>query len=182
MHFILTGTESTYKTAIATQLAADLDVNYVSEFARDYLSDKTDLIDFNDFPRSHFKAIVQGQLSQELAHHYHDPLALTRVFDTDRITLEVWNREVWNASIAESQTIYSHNIYLLCAPTTPWVDEGMRVDGHRREALHRSYIDVLEELEATYHILDAPDFNTRLQQAKDVVKKFRITRRDSAAR
>ena len=182
MHIILTGTESTYKSLISKELAGYYGLGHATEYARDYLQDKVDHIDFENFPRMHFHEIVRGQFSREHIHNYHDPLAKSCIFDTDHLTLEVWNREVWGESNPLCRTVLPHNYYLLCAPNTPWVSDGMRVDKHQREDLHQSYIGLLEQLNATYKILDAPTYEDRVIQAKKFVESWGIKRLGSAPR
>lgn len=169
MHIILTGTESTFKSSLAEKLAQEYGLSQISEYAREYIEKLGPNVDLENFPREHFLAIARGQLSLEHSFNYHDPQAPTCVFDTDHITLAIWNDVVWGERDPAYRCVFPHNIYLLCAPTTPWVNDGMRVDGHRREELHKMYVELLDQTEARYFILESPDFLGRLEEAKKVI-------------
>lgn len=169
MHIILTGTESTYKTSLAKELAKTFDVAYAGEYAREYIGNLGDSLDLRNFPREHFFAIARGQFALEHIMNYHDPEANTCIFDTDHITLEIWNNAVWNEQHPAYRTVFPHNIYLLCAPTTPWIDDGMRVDGHRREELHQMYVELLNNTGARYFTLESSNFEDRLEEAKRII-------------
>lgn len=182
MHIILTGTESTFKSSLAEKLSQEYGLSHASEYARGYIEKLGPNVDLENFPKEHFFAIAKGQFALEHSFNYHDPQAPTCVFDTDHITLDIWNRAVWGEQHPAFRTVFPHNIYLLCAPTTPWVDDGMRVDGHRREELHQMYVELLDRSGALYVTLESPDFDGRLEEAKKVMKglEIEIKLRDSA--
>lgn len=169
MHFIFTGTESTFKSSLSERVAAELHLDHAPEFARTFLEDQKSEIDFENFPKTLFHEIVQGQLATEQAYQYFDPISKTCIFDTDHLTLEIWGQDAWNDSSPILKTVLQHNIYLLCAPNTTWVDDGMRVDKHRRFALHEKYIQLLEETNAKYHVLTGETYDERLTEARNII-------------
>jgi NadR type nicotinamide-nucleotide adenylyltransferase len=122
------GPESTGKSTLARDLAAQFDTVHVPEFARSWLDPKQGVCDREDIPM-----IARGQIAAE------DSLARRAnrilICDTDVLTTTVWSDVLfgecpeWIRSLAARRS-YDH--YLLLDVDVPWVNDTQRFLSYQR--------------------------------------------------
>ncbi|MGD2033430.1 MAG: ATP-binding protein [Bacteroidales bacterium] len=138
---ILTGPESTAKTALAERLAAKYRTRYVEEYARTYV---------NGLKRSYnYRDVLNIALKQvEMLYEYSKTGTLLFV-DTYLIITKVWFLRKFDYCpewIDTELRKTRNDLYLLCKPDIPWVEDGIRENGgEMREVLYREYENELKQ-------------------------------------
>jgi nicotinamide riboside kinase len=136
----LTGPESSGKSTLARQLAAELAVPLVEEVARDYLSGRL------DYTARDVLHIAELQVTQEQAMR-----AATRgilICDTDISVIQIWWQEKYGDLVAEVEAALaarSPRVYLLLEPDLPWQPDPLRENPDDRQRLFDSYVTSLED-------------------------------------
>ena len=145
LKLVVTGSESTGKTTLARQLAAQHGTSSSPEFAREYLQWKGAPLSAADV-----EPIARGQRAGEDA-------ALLRsrrlmVLDTDLISTVLYARHYYGACptwIEVEACRRRGHLYLLCHPDVPWSADGLQRDrSDRREEMHALFVATLEEFQA----------------------------------
>jgi len=150
----LTGPESTGKTTLATQLAAELGVPLVAEAARAWLNARRPLGPptpggagrpaIYTYTADDVLAIARAQLDAEQAALASG--APVVVADTDLTVIQVWWEEKYGALhpwLAEALTRRSARCYLLASADLPWEPDPLRESPHDRERLLLRYRAIL---------------------------------------
>jgi HTH-type transcriptional regulator, transcriptional repressor of NAD biosynthesis genes len=160
----LYGPESTGKSTLTIALAAEFDTAFVPEVAREMLIT-------NDFT-------IQDIIAIGLAHaeriHRMEKVANKILFcDTDIITTQIYSQYYLNIIpevlySLEKETRYDH--YFLMDIDVPWVADGLRDLGHKRDEMFAIFKQALERRGVTYTIVRG-DFQERLEQMKNWVTK-----------
>jgi NadR type nicotinamide-nucleotide adenylyltransferase len=141
---VLTGSESTGKTTLATALAAHYEAVLVPEFVRGFAETLGRPIDFSDHG-----AIARGQVALEDAALEGTPLADEHALiiqDTDLLSTVVYCRHYFGRCppwIEEAAAARRPHLYLLCHPDLPWDADGVRDRGERREEMHALFADAV---------------------------------------
>ena len=144
--FIVTGPESSGKTTMCKAISKYFKINYVDEYAREYL---------NNLNRSYNKPdllkIAQFQKNLE------NKRRKITLLDTDLITIKIWSLykynscDEWILNQIESQRS-EKRFYFLCKPDVPWEDDPLRENPHNRDEIYNLYKTELENLNANYII------------------------------
>lgn len=141
LRVVVTGSESTGKTTLASELAAHYGTVWSPEFAREYLDRKRSPLDGSDV-----EPIALGQIAGE------DEAALLAsgllILDTDLVSTVVYSRYYYGRCpewIAEAARERLAQLYLLLRPDVPWVPDGEQRDRPAaRDELHRLFRYALE--------------------------------------
>lgn len=145
---VLTGPESTGKSALGRQLARYFKAPYVAEYARLYLTKNG----------GHYSC--DSLLDMARAHRAFQQLRLPSrglVFlDTDLI-----NYKVWFAVVCQSYPAYlqakmedeQHHRYLLTAPDIPWEPDFLRENPHNRGEIFKLHQKEIENYKRSYAII-----------------------------
>lgn len=129
---VFTGSECTGKTTLSSQLASARGAELVPEFVREFAERQGGTISFSDHG-----PIARGQMALEDAH-----IARARdlvVQDTDLLSTVVYCRHYfghcpeWIEAAARDRR---PDLYLLCFPDIPWIADGVRDRGDRRDEMH----------------------------------------------
>lgn len=156
---VLTGSESTGKTTLARELAARFDAPVSTEFVREFAARKGS-IDFADHG-----AIARGQMAAEdEAIARAGPLV---ILDTDLVSTVVYCEHYFGRSpewIVKEARARAGDLYLLMLPDIPWLPDGVRDRGDRREEMHALFRDKLRDMGLRYVEIDGDGF-ARLTQA-----------------
>jgi NadR type nicotinamide-nucleotide adenylyltransferase len=144
---VVTGSECTGKTTLATELAAEFDASWSPEFARSYVDAKRAPLDASDV-----EPIAAGQLAVERAgeHGAAARQASLVVRDTDLVSTTVYARHYYGscpAWVEAAARRRAGDLYLLLCPDVPWVPDGLKRDRPgeaERAAMHRRFRDALE--------------------------------------
>jgi NadR type nicotinamide-nucleotide adenylyltransferase len=161
---VLTGSESVGKTTLARELAANYGVEYVPEFVREYATTKAGPLDFRDHG-----PIAHGQMALE---NEYAARADTLLFhDTDLVSTVVYCDHYFGrcpAFIVDAARERQAHLYLLPAIDVPWVADGIRDRGDRREEMHGLFVARLADLGMNV-VEVSGNRRERLQHAVDAV-------------
>lgn len=147
---VLTGSESTGKTTLAAALADHYGVEWVPEFVREFAAEKGRPIAMSDHG-----PIARGQMALE---HAFSERAGTLLFqDADLLSTVVYCHHYFGGCpgwIEDAAVSRRPALYLLATTDVPWVADGLRDRGERREEMHTLFVETLERLNARYEIID----------------------------
>ncbi|MGV3708102.1 MAG: AAA family ATPase [Gemmatimonas sp.] len=168
---VLIGSESTGKTTLAAQLAGHYGVEFVPEYVRAYAAQKGEAVVWSDH-----EAIVRGQMALE---NEYAARATTLLFqDADLISTAAYYTHYSGRSpqlVSEEAEKRRAGLYLLAYIDTPWIPDGIRDRGDRREEVHNVFIETLTHFGANY--IDLRGFGDERQtNAIHIVDAF-LTRR-----
>ena len=139
---VVTGSESTGKTELARELGRHFDAPVSREFVREFAAGKGKTLDFSDHG-----PIARGQMAAE-------DDAIRRagslvVLDTDLVSTVVYCEHYFGRSpewIVEEARRRAGDLYLLLEPDIPWVPDGIRDRGDRRDEMHALFRERLDSL------------------------------------
>lgn len=139
---VVVGAESTGKTTLASDLARQLGTVWVPEHGRTYWEGRRHLVD-QTWSTDELRRIARAQRRHE------DDLARCAVAgvviaDTDALVTAVWH-ERYLAGVDEEldalAVATTPDLYLVCRPDFPWVQDGTRESEAQRGEMHRSMRD-----------------------------------------
>jgi len=149
VRIVLTGPESSGKSALTTWLAATLGVACADEYARSHLEQHGPAYDYPmllELSRLHLKhqaACVPGN-------------APVGILDTDLLNYQVWCEVVYGTCHPEILAAIeqeSHHRYLLCYPDLPWEPDPLREHPDAREMLFDRHWDAIAQRGRPYRIV-----------------------------
>ncbi len=140
---VLTGSECTGKTELASRLGEYFNAPVAEEFVRAYAADRRGRIEPEDR-----EPIARGQIASENA-------AIGRasdlvILDTDLVSTVIYCEHYFGACpdwIVQQAIARAADLYLLLAPDIPWINDGIRDRGDRREEIHGLFRRRLGEFE-----------------------------------
>lgn len=162
---VVTGSESTGKTELAARLGRHFGVPVSEEFVRAFARQRPGQpIGFEDHG-----AIARGQVAAEDA-------AIGRashlvILDTDLVSTVVYSEHYFGrcpAWIVEEARRRAGDLYLLLAPDVPWIPDGVRDRGDRREEMHALFEGRLRDFGLRW-ITIRGDWDARFTMARDAV-------------
>lgn len=146
---VLTGSESTGKSSLATRLGAHYRAEVVPEFVRDYAEAKGAPIDISDRG-----PIARGQIALEDRHIARAERLLIQ--DTDLLSTVVYcghyfaSCPTWIVDMARARR---PDLYLLMDIDVPWVADDVRDRGHMREEMHTLFREAVETSGAPFAVV-----------------------------
>jgi len=143
---VVTGSESTGKTELAHALGERLGAPVAEEFVRRFAQEHDGKIQFGDHG-----TIARGQMALEDA-------AIARatdvvILDTDLVSTVVYCDHYFGRCpewIEETARARAADLYLLMQPDIPWVADGVRDRGDRRDEMHALFRARLRELDVRF--------------------------------
>jgi NadR type nicotinamide-nucleotide adenylyltransferase len=164
---VVTGPESTGKSTLCEQLAANYNTQWVPEYAREYLMNLRRPYTYDDL-----LIIARGQLQQEdrIAASLQTPLVF---IDTDMYVMKVWCEYVFgkcHSFILDEIVNRKYDLYLLCNTDLPWVADELREypDLESRERLYHMYKDLMINQTTPWFDISG-NYEERLRKAVSVV-------------
>lgn len=167
------GPESTGKSTLALELAAEFAVPCLPEYAREYLEERLGRTGDASYDEEDLAAIAREHMRREA--DFVRSAERGGVIDTDLIVILIW----WNERFGESPAWLHHAIarqqkrlYLLCAPDLPWQADPLRESEHDRERLFDVYQAALTELRLPFAVVAGkgrPRFDTARDAARPVL-------------
>lgn len=143
---VLTGSESTGKTELAHTLGEHFQAPVAEEFVREYAAARSGQLGYADHG-----PIASGQMASE-----DGAIARARdlvILDTDLVSTVVYCEHYFGRCpdwiVAEARA-RAADLYLLLAPDIPWIADGVRDRGDRRDEMHDLFKRKLEELGLRY--------------------------------
>ena len=148
----ITGPECSGKTKLAHWLATKIfDARYVTEYAREYLEGKKSGYVYNSNDLVHVAREHATRLKKAFRSSS-DAL----ICDTEFYTLDIWWREKIggiNAEFQEYKITFDFDLFLLCTPDIPWVQDGLRENPDDRDRLFEMYQTALKEDNRNYLVV-----------------------------
>jgi NadR type nicotinamide-nucleotide adenylyltransferase len=138
---VLTGSESTGKTTLASRLASHYGAELVPEFVRAFAERKQGPIRFGDHG-----PIARGQMALEDEHIARAHRLVVQ--DTDLLSTVVYCDHYFGACpewIREAALARRPRLYLLCEPDIPWIHDGVRDRGDRREEMQALFLAAVRQ-------------------------------------
>lgn len=143
---VLTGSESTGKTELAHRLGEHFNVPVAEEFVRGYAAEHNGKVEFSDHG-----PVARGQIASEDA-----AIARARdlvILDSDLVSTVVYCEHYFGrcpAWIEIEARARAAQLYLLLTPDIPWMPDGVRDRGERREEMHELFRRKLQALGLNY--------------------------------
>lgn len=164
----LVGPESCGKSYLAEQLATHFDTVFVEEYGRTYCEkfgmDSTEL---------DFAHVAGGQLYRE----DEQALKANRLLfcDTDLIVTQIWS-EVYFSGKCQPWIFWAdharrYDLFLLCAPDIPWVNDGLREFESQRQWMFDRLHQELQSRALPFEIIRG-EFTARTAQAIRAVEQI----------
>jgi nicotinamide riboside kinase len=161
----ITGPESTGKSSICEALQLHFGGVVVPEFAREFLSKKSNRYTFEDVE---FMAREQLKREQSAFDAQHEFLFC----DTDLLVMRIWMEHVFGKCpqwiIEESQGKH-YDFTLLMDIDLPWEDDPLREHPHQREVLFQKYLEALEQSKRPFAIVRG-NGEDRIQNAIQLIR------------
>jgi NadR type nicotinamide-nucleotide adenylyltransferase len=164
---VVTGPESSGKSALAEALAEHFKGTVVPEFARTYLEKHGPQYSLADF--KHMLA-GQWQRNQNACADARGPVFL----DTDVINFAVWADFVYKKRPEELQALLAQpnsHCYLLCYPDLPWEPDALRVNPRQRLKIFEAHKRLIQEKNRPFATVKGTG-STRFQNALSAVKNW----------
>ncbi len=165
---VVTGSESTGKTSLAKLLADHFGAEFVPEFVREFAEEKQGPIGFADHG-----LIARGQMALEDKHAALAALGNALVIqDTDLLSTVVYcdhyfgGCPAWISDLARERR---PDLYLLLGIDVPWIADGIRDRGDRREEMHGLFLAAVAASGSRYVEVDGT-WDLRWTQACDAVQ------------
>ena len=166
---VITGPESTGKTALAKELAAYFNTAYIPEFAREYVEKLAREYSYEDVE---FIAHKQIALEKEMLSQSPEIL----FFDTGLIITKIWFQHKYS-KVPGWLTSYIKNwkvdLFLLCRPDLPWEFDPVRENPHIRNELFELYKQELDACNFYYEIIEGKGekrFANALEACHKIIK------------
>ena len=143
---VLTGSESTGKTELAHRLGDHFGAPVAEEYVRGYAAERGGTLGFEDHG-----PIARGQIAAE-----DGAVAAAKdlvVLDTDLVSTVVYCEHYFGhcpAWIEKEARARAGDLYLLLKPDIPWIADGGRDRGHRREEMHDLFKAKREEMQLRF--------------------------------
>lgn len=165
---VVTGSESVGKTTLGAQLAAHYDVLCVPEYVREFTRRKGSPPVLADR-----EGLARGQAAYEdeyiaRSRALDKPLLL---HDTDLVSNVAYSHHYFGdcpPSIEALAIARRPDHYLLLDIDVPWIADGVRDRGDRREEMHALFLTTLDRLEAPYTLIRGT-WTERLAMAKHLI-------------
>lgn len=170
---VVIGPESTGKSTLCQMLAEHYSTLWCPEYARQWLLDHGRHYTYPDL-----LSIAQGQLALEDAHSQ-QVLASGQsmlFLDTDMQVMKVWCEYVFNDChtwILNRLAERPYDLYLLCRPDLPWVQDELREypDERPRQELYHIYREMMTEQRVPWADISG-DYDQRFQLAVQAVQQW----------
>jgi NadR type nicotinamide-nucleotide adenylyltransferase len=140
---VVTGSESVGKTDLARRLGAHYGVPVAQEFVRAFAASRGGSLAFHDHG-----PIARGQMASEDAALRAATDGLV-ILDTDLVSTVVYCEHYFGrapAWIEAEARARAARLYLLLRPDVPWVEDGVRDRGDRRDEMHALFAEKLRGL------------------------------------
>lgn len=189
---VILGPESTGKSTLCELLAQHYATAWCPEFAREYL-----LTNGTDYKFDDLLTIAKGQLAleDEYIAMVHGPWSMVNsiwvnsrtmqtserrpllFIDTDMYVMKVWCEYVFQKChqyILDQIVNRQYDLYLLCKPDLPWVQDELREypDEKPRQELYHIYRDIMMNQQTPWVEISG-DYDQRLRQAIVAVDAIR---------
>ncbi len=168
---VVTGPESTGKSLISEYLGEKLNVPWIPEFAREYISEINRPYTYSDVEHIAHSQILQLSEKEQL-----NPPFL--ILDTWLIITKVWFEEVFKkypSWIDAELGKHKIDLYLVCMPDVPWVPDPLRENGgEKREYLLNRYLEEIKKTGCNFVLISGIGESRYNNALFEVKKHFNI--------
>ncbi len=165
---MVTGAESTGKSALAEWLAGYLRVPFIPEFAREYIEKLPRRYTYQDVENIARKQVEQLNAMRKTTHPF-------IISDTWLIITKIWFEVVFNrlpswldGEIEKTPV----DLFLVCDTDLPWKPDPVRENGGKqREILQKKYMETIEKFGFSYRVVlgkEGQRFNNALQYVQQL--------------
>ena len=169
---VICGPESTGKTTMIKNLAVYFQTNCVDEFARDFLQKKWDSKK-EICSKEDLIQIAQGQIKAENINIKNSNKLI--FCDTNILTTLAWSKTHFDGFcdpwLLSQSKLLKYDYYLLLNTDVAWIKDDLRDTPNDREKMFLAHKFELDNLNVNYDIIEGSDFDKRLIQAVDYIKK-----------
>jgi nicotinamide riboside kinase len=161
---VVTGPESTGKTALCTQLSARCKGTMIPEFSRVYLHKL-------DRPY-HLEDVENIGLTQNKHNAVSNDTRQILICDTDALTTYIWAKEKFDITSSRLEEAFKRqlpDLYLLCYPDLQWEQDPLRENPKDLERLFLCYLKEIVDVHAPYAIITGIG-ESRINQAIFFIK------------
>lgn len=153
-HIVITGPESSGKTTLAEAFSSLKGGVLVSEFAREYLANKTGYaqIDLLEIAKGQQRLIDKALKNNPPPTSLHGGGKMV-VCDTDLLTIKIWSEYKYgmcNNWITSTLINHLPDLYILCKPDFPWEEDPLRENPNDREELYNIYLSEIKKLKVPF--------------------------------
>jgi len=169
---VVAGAESTGKTTLSRRLAERFGTVWVPEYGRWYWEGRRYSID-PVWTSSEFRRIgaTHHQAEKDLANLASAGLI---VLDTDALVTAVWHRRYLDRDDPTLMAVAAErrpDLYLVCAPDFPWVQDGTRESADRRDAMNELTLEFVRDSGVPHEVLYG-DIATRLTRSAALIEEL----------
>jgi nicotinamide riboside kinase len=165
--YVITGAESTGKSALTEWLANYFNVPYIPEFARSYIENLRRPYTYEDV-----EEIAMTQIKQ--INEYKNTSYPFIFADTWLIITKVWFELVFGESPLWLENEIKNtpvNLFLVCDIDLPWIPDPVRENGgEKRVMLHKKYLEIIKENHFDYKIVSGKN-SERYNNSLKIIKK-----------
>ena len=169
---VICGPESTGKSTMTKNLSVYFKTNYVDEFAREFLQKKWDNSK-EVCSREDLLEIAKGQIELENIKIKNSSKLI--FCDTNISTTLAWSKTHFDGYfdpwLLSQSKLLKYDYYLLLNTDVAWIKDDLRDTPNDREKMFLAHKFELDNLNVNYDIIEGSDFNKRLSQAVDYIKK-----------
>jgi NadR type nicotinamide-nucleotide adenylyltransferase len=167
LRVVVTGSECTGKTTLASELAAHFGTSWSPEYVRHYLDAKQAPLTLADVD-----AIARGQMvAEEDAARSASGIVL---HDTDLLSTVVYSRHYYGRCpdwVERAARERRAALYLLLRPDVPWVADPQRDRGEERPQMHALFLAALREFRAPFREVGGT-WTERRARARDAIQEL----------
>jgi NadR type nicotinamide-nucleotide adenylyltransferase len=169
---VICGPESTGKSTMTENLSVHFNTNYVDEFAREFLQKKWDIVN-EVCTKEDLIKIAKGQIELE---NTKIKSANKLIFcDTNISTTIAWSKTHFDGFcdpwLMSQSKLLKYDYYLLLNTDVAWIKDDLRDSPNDREKMFLAHKFELDILNVNYDIIEGSNFDKRLKQAVDYIKK-----------
>lgn len=166
---ILTGPESSGKTTLAQQLAADFQTEWLPEYAREYLQKLS-----RPYKEADLFEIAKGQFLQEkkALEKAENSIEQRVIFDTSFLVLKIWSNVKYRKChpfILNNLEKQKDTFYILCGTEIDWEFDPLRENPTNRNELYQIYKKELERMKANFIEVTGNE-EERLNQCLNIIQ------------
>ena len=169
---VICGPESTGKSTMTENLSVHFNTNFVDEFAREFLQKKWDIVN-EVCTKEDLIKIARGQIELE---NTKIKSANKLIFcDTNISTTIAWSKTHFDGFcdpwLMSQSKLLKYDYYLLLNTDVAWIKDDLRDSPNDREKMFLAHKFELDILNVNYDIIEGSNFDKRLKQAVDYIKK-----------
>ena len=150
---VLTGSESVGKTTLAEQLARHYGALVVPEFSRAFAAAHNGVVTLNDVPTIAAEHVAAEDATLAMANCRGDRLVL---LDTDLISTVIYSDHYFGTcpdAVRKTAVARRADYYLVLNIDVPWVADGVRDRGDRRDEVHGLFVAALRSFKLPFSLV-----------------------------